>query len=285
MRSPPRAGTLSLGTSGFAYAEWKGSFYPPTIKAKEMLPFYSRRFGAVEINYTFRQLPSPKTIATWREATPAGFRFAIKAHQRITHFLRLAHAEAAVAEFLAALAPLGDRTGPLLFQCPPQLAFERGRLDAFLDLLPSRQRCAFEFRHPSWEEARPLLAARGMAWCVAESDDDAVGALDLASGPSTICGCGGPSTTTPRSPAGPSGSTARSAADATSSASSSTRTRGTACATRSSSRRRSPPAGAGGSNEGAPRRRGAPSSRTARFPQMSMNASSEPTSGPVSLIL
>ena len=93
------AGTLYLGTSGFAYDEWKGPFYPPSLKQRDMLPFYATRFGSVEINYTFRQQPAETTLAGWREATPQGFQITLKAHQRITHWLRLANADEAVSNF------------------------------------------------------------------------------------------------------------------------------------------------------------------------------------------
>ena len=178
-----RTGTPFIGTSGFAYDEWRGSFYPLAIKAKEMLPFYSRRFSSVEINYTFRRLPSPKTLASWREATPESFVFAVKAHQQITHVLRLAGADDSVVKFLDALAPLGERTGPLLFQCPPGMKLDHARLESFLALLQGNQRCVFEFRHPSWIQARPLLESRGFGWCVTESDETGVSEDALTTGP------------------------------------------------------------------------------------------------------
>jgi len=164
-------GTLYVGTSGFAYDEWKGPFYPPTLKQREMLPFFARRFRSVEINYTFRQQPAEKTLATWREATPDGFVFALKAHQRITHWMRLAGADEAVSAFLDRIRALGPRLGPVLFQCPPTLHFDRSLIESFLAYLPPTYRYAFEFRHPSWEEARDILAGQGAAWCVAETDE------------------------------------------------------------------------------------------------------------------
>jgi uncharacterized protein YecE (DUF72 family) len=168
------AGTLYLGTSGFAYAEWKGPFYPEKLKQREMLPFYAGRFNSVEINYTFRQQPAEKTLATWRDATPDGFAFTLKAHQRITHWLRLANADEAVSAFLDRAKVLGERLGTILFQCPPNLAYDRTLIEPFLAYLPPTFRCAFEFRHPSWSEAVPILASQGAAWCVAETDDSPV---------------------------------------------------------------------------------------------------------------
>jgi uncharacterized protein YecE (DUF72 family) len=176
-------GALFLGTSGFSYDEWKGAFYPASVKAKDRLAFYATRFTSTEINYTFRRTPSEKTLAAWRAATPDGFVFAVKAHMRITHVLRLVDAGDAAVRFLDALAPLGPRLGPILFQCPPNLAFDATRLSAFLAALPTGRRYVFEFRHASWDAAKPLLAARGAAWCVAETDDDPAPSDALSSGP------------------------------------------------------------------------------------------------------
>jgi uncharacterized protein YecE (DUF72 family) len=164
------AGRLYVGTSGFAYAEWKGPFYPEGLRDRDMLSFYATRFGSVEVNYTFRRDPSDQTLARWREATPPGFLITMKAHQRITHWLRLAEADDAVSAFLDRARPLGDRLGVILFQCPPTLVYDRSLIESFVAHLPPTVRCAFEFRHPSWIEARALLASRGAAWCVAETD-------------------------------------------------------------------------------------------------------------------
>jgi uncharacterized protein YecE (DUF72 family) len=164
-------GKLYLGTSGFGYDEWKGPFYPPAIKQREMLPFYASRFPSVEINYTFRRLPSERTLAAWRAATPDGFQFALKTHQLITHWMRLAGADLAVSVMLERFRTLEGRLGPILFQCPPTLAFDRSLIESFLAYLPPTFRYAFEFRHPSWAEARDIIASQGAAWCVAETDD------------------------------------------------------------------------------------------------------------------
>jgi uncharacterized protein YecE (DUF72 family) len=164
-------GTLYTGTSGFAYKEWKGVFYPEGTKDREMLSAYASRLRSVEINYTFRRQASEKTLTTWREATPETFRFTLKANQRITHWLRLEHADEAVREFLERSRLLGDRLGPILFQCPPNLEFDRSRIEAFVGYLPPGVKAAMEFRHPSWLEARPILAAQGVAWCSAETDE------------------------------------------------------------------------------------------------------------------
>ena len=170
------AGTLYLGTSGFAYKEWKGPFYPETLKDREMLGYFAGRFRSVEINYTFRRQPSETTLQTWKEHTPDGFSFAMKAHQRITHTLRLRDADESVAMFLDRVKLLGDRLGPILFQCPPSLKFDRALIESFAAYLPPTARYAMEFRHPSWEEARPILAEQNIAWCTAETDESSGGA-------------------------------------------------------------------------------------------------------------
>jgi uncharacterized protein YecE (DUF72 family) len=178
------AGTLFLGTSGFAYDEWKGPFYPEKLKQREMLPFYASHFNSVEINYTFRQQPAEKTLATWRDATGEGFMFTLKAHQRITHWLRLAGTDEAVSSFLDRAKVLGTRLGTILFQCPPNLTYDRKLIEAFLGFLPPTFRYAFEFRHPSWSEAAEILASQGAAWCVAETDESPVaGDFSIPSSP------------------------------------------------------------------------------------------------------
>jgi uncharacterized protein YecE (DUF72 family) len=164
-------GTLYLGTSGFAYQEWKGTFYPADLKDPDMLGFYASRFPSVEVNYTFRRYPAEKTLRTWAERTPEGFRFTLKANQRITHTRRLRDADSDVSDFLDRARLLGPRLGPILFQCPPTLEFDRGLLESFLAYLPPTHRYAFEFRHPSWSAARELLPAQGAAWCFAETEE------------------------------------------------------------------------------------------------------------------
>lgn len=163
-------GRLYVGTSGFAYDEWVGAFYPEGTRREDMLASYAERFPTVEVNYTFRRYPSERTLLAWRERVPDGFRFALKANQRITHTLRLADADEAVGLFLERARLLGDRLGPILFQCPPSLRYDRGLLERFLGGLPPVP-AAMEFRHPSWEEGRDLLAEQGVAWVVAETDD------------------------------------------------------------------------------------------------------------------
>jgi uncharacterized protein YecE (DUF72 family) len=170
---------LFAGTSGWAYPTWKPGFYPPGLPAKRFLEHYASRLNSVEVNYSFRTLPSATMLAGWLAATPPGFRFSFKAPQRITHFNRLRDCEAAVAEFVAALQPVGNagKLGPLLFQLPPNFKADPERLASFLGapaLGGSRPPLlAFEFRHESWfaEETYSILRAHNAALCIAESDD------------------------------------------------------------------------------------------------------------------
>jgi uncharacterized protein YecE (DUF72 family) len=177
------AGTLYLGTSGFAYAEWKGPFYPEDLKDAGMLSFYAGRLPSVEINYTFRRFPAPKTLETWRDRTPEGFRFALKANQRITHTRRLRDADTDVSDFLDRARSLGERLGVILFQCPPTLQYDRALIEGFLAYLPPTFRYAMEFRHESWGEARPLLDEHGVAWCFAETEETPSDAEPILSSP------------------------------------------------------------------------------------------------------
>jgi uncharacterized protein YecE (DUF72 family) len=166
--------TLYAGTSGFAYPNWKPAFYPAKLSSKQFLNHYSQRLNCVEINYTFRRLPSGSTLANWVEQTPAGFVFAVKANQRITHIARLKNAEAATELFLKMIDPLRSarRLGPILFQLPPALKCDVALLAAYLELLPPDLRYAFEFRHTSWlvEPVYEELRKRNISLCVAESE-------------------------------------------------------------------------------------------------------------------
>jgi uncharacterized protein YecE (DUF72 family) len=164
---------LYAGTSGFAYPAWKPGFYPAKLAQKGFLQHYATRLNAVEINYTFRQLPSASTLENWMKATPEGFVFALKAHQRITHILRLKESEFNQV-FFKAIDPLRvtRRLGPVLFQLPPNFKADLPTLAGFLEKLPGDIRCAFEFRNVSWltPEVYQLLEKRGVALCLAESE-------------------------------------------------------------------------------------------------------------------
>ena len=161
------------GTSGFSYKEWKGSFYPEDLPADAMLRYYAERLPAVEINNTFYRMPKAELLAGWAEEVPDGFRFVLKASQRITHFKRLKDVSEEVGYFLRVAATLGDRLGPILFQLPPNLKKDLPRLSEFLDLLPAATRAALEFRHASWfeDDVFEALRSRGAALCVAEDEE------------------------------------------------------------------------------------------------------------------
>jgi len=165
---------LFAGTSGFAYAQWKPQFYPAKLPANKFLEHYAHRLNSVEINYTFRRMPSASTLENWAAATPPGFLFALKGHMRITHILRLKNAAEATTVFLRAIDPLraARRLGPILFQLPPQMKCDIALLEAFLEILPGDLRYAFEFRHASWlvDEVYRLLERRNISLCVAESE-------------------------------------------------------------------------------------------------------------------
>lgn len=166
--------TLYAGTSGFAYPAWKPGFYPAKLPSRSFLKHYAERLNCVEINYTFRRLPSASTLQSWVEATPTGFVFAVKANQRITHILRLKNAEQATELFLKMIDPLRSarRLGPILFQLGPTLKCDVALLHDYLALLPADLRYAFEFRHPSWlaEPVYDELRQRNVSLCVAESE-------------------------------------------------------------------------------------------------------------------
>jgi len=174
----PAPHNLFIGTSGWAYPTWKPGFYPADVHARTFLQFYATRLNSVEVNYTFRTLPSSAQLQSWLDATPAGFRFSFKAPQRITHFQRLRESSATVTEFIATLQPVlqAGKLGPILFQLPPNFAADDARLDAFLKipaLKRTKLRLAFEFRHPSWfsDGTYSILRRHNGALCVAESDD------------------------------------------------------------------------------------------------------------------
>ncbi len=165
---------LYTGTSGFAYPGWKPRFYPANLPDKKFLEHYASRLNCVEINYTFRRLPAATTLENWVKSTPASFRFACKANQRITHILRLKDAGAAVELFLRSIDPLRSarRLGPILFQLPPNLKFDITLLTGFLALLPSDLRISIEFRHTSWLQTSvyEALSKQNISLCLAESE-------------------------------------------------------------------------------------------------------------------
>ena len=168
---------LLAGGSGYSYKEWKGSFYPETLKPDEMLAWYAQRLPTVEINNTFYQMPKAAVLEQWASAVPDEFRFAIKASRRITHQARIKADAAAesVAYLYRNLTTLGSKRGPVLFQLPPYMKKDVTRLSEFLQILPSGHAAAFEFRNTSWfdDDVYTVLRARGAALCLSEREDNA----------------------------------------------------------------------------------------------------------------
>ena len=162
-----------VGTSGYAYKEWKGSFYPEKIKPAEMLPYYAERFAAVEINNTFYRMPDAATVESWTGQVPASFRFVLKAPQTITHRKRLRNVEEETEQFLTTSEVLKKRRGPLFFQLPPNFKKDLPRLTDFLSLIGKQADVAFEFRHGSWfdDETYEALRKHRCALCWADADD------------------------------------------------------------------------------------------------------------------
>jgi uncharacterized protein YecE (DUF72 family) len=165
---------ILAGTSGYAFKEWKGNFYPADLKDDGFLGYYASKFPAVEINNTFYRLPRENVLLEWAAQVPETFTFALKASQRITHHARLKEECADTVDFLLRnTAKLGDRLGPILFQLPPNLKKDVNRFRGFIGLLPADRRYVFEFRHESWfdDEVFDAMRERDIAMCVAEQDD------------------------------------------------------------------------------------------------------------------
>jgi uncharacterized protein YecE (DUF72 family) len=164
---------IHVGTSGYNYEAWRGSFYPEDLSARKMLSYYADRFDTVEINYSFYRKPTPKILQNWAAQVPPGFRFALKGWQRITHQKRLKDCAELVAAFSDAARELGPRLAPVLYQLPPNLKADLPLLRDFLNQLPRDLRVAFEFRHASWfsDDTWSALREAGAALCIAESDE------------------------------------------------------------------------------------------------------------------
>jgi len=165
---------ILVGTSGYNYPEWKGSFYPADLAASKMLPYYASKFRTVEINYTFYRMPTSKIVTGWAAQVPEDFKFTLKAPKRITHDKRLRAAEVAdsLRTFVSVAGELGPRLAALLFQLPPNFQKDLVLLNEFLSLLPPKTIAAFEFRHASWldDEVYAALRARNIALCIADSE-------------------------------------------------------------------------------------------------------------------
>ena len=161
-----------IGTSGYNYPEWKGSFYPADLPAAKMLPYYAARFPTVEINYTFYRMPNEKLVGGWAAQTPEAYKLTLKAPRRITHDSRLKNCAELVDSFCRVAGTLGPKLGALLFQLPPNLKKDLALFDAFLDVLPPKAPAAFEFRHASWldDDVLERLKGRNFALCIADSE-------------------------------------------------------------------------------------------------------------------
>jgi uncharacterized protein YecE (DUF72 family) len=163
---------ILIGTSGYNYPEWKGTFYPATLRPAGMLGYYAERFTTVEINYSFYRMPTPSMVRAWALATPPSFVFTLKAPKRITHDRRLNDVADPVALYLEAAAALGPKRGPVFFQLPPTFKKQTERLRDLLALVPPGTRCAFEFRHSSWfaDDVYDTLRAHDAALCIADTE-------------------------------------------------------------------------------------------------------------------
>jgi len=171
---------LYVGTSGYSYKEWKGSFYPVTMASKDMLRYYASKLPAVELNNTFYRPPKPSMIETWKSQVPENFRFTLKASQGITHFRRLKDAASATKFMLDTVSALEDRLGVVLFRMPEDMEKDLGRLETFLKHLPKDPPAAFEFRHPTWfdEDVFELLRSENRVLCISDRDDWPVSRID-----------------------------------------------------------------------------------------------------------
>jgi uncharacterized protein YecE (DUF72 family) len=171
---------LYVGTSGYSYKEWKGSFYPEKLPAKEMLAYYSSQLPTVEINNTFYRVPQKSLLESWKEQVPRSFKFSVKASQRITHFKRLKDVKEETDYFLETVSVLQDQLGVVLFQLPPNMKKDLERFQTFVRGLPPQTRAAFEFRHPTWfgDDVLSLLSDKNLPLVVSDTDDLPVSRID-----------------------------------------------------------------------------------------------------------
>ena len=167
---------IYVGTSGYAYKEWKGKFYPEKISPQEMLRYYSGRLNTVEINNTFYRMPKESVLTSWAEQVPGNFIFALKAPQVMTHLKRLRNVSDEAEYLFRTLSVLDKKLGPVLFQFPKSFRKDRSVLEDFLALIPADVACAFEFRSPSWldDEILDLLRRNESSLCIADSDENPV---------------------------------------------------------------------------------------------------------------
>ena len=164
---------IRIGCSGWNYKHWRGIFYPEKLPAKDWFHFYSRFFDTVEINNTFYRLPPANTFINWEQKAPEHFVYAVKANRYMTHMIKLKNAEDPLERFLEVTILLKDHLGPILFQLPPSLRYDRERLESFLNLLPPNLLSVFEFRHQSWmnDEVYHLLDLKGASFCTHDMRD------------------------------------------------------------------------------------------------------------------
>jgi len=169
----PSTSQVLVGTSGFAYKEWKGSFYPEKLPARKYLSYYAEHFCTTEINNTFYRMPTPKLCEGWYAEAPEGFSFTLKLSQRITHFKRLKNVDDDMSFFLDSAANLKEKLGPILVQLPPNFKKNLDVLEAFLEKFAKQGRLAFEFRHASWfdDELFELLRKYHTAFGVVEKEE------------------------------------------------------------------------------------------------------------------
>lgn len=165
---PRHMGEVRIGTSGWHYKHWVGTFYPPRTSATAMLPYYVERFNTVELNNSFYHLPKESALHSWRESTPDDFCFAVKGSRFLTHMKKLKDPEPGIAKFMGAIEVLGKKLGPILFQLPPNWELNLERLEHFLHALPSHHHYAFEFRNPTWDvqPVYQLLEVHNAAYCI-----------------------------------------------------------------------------------------------------------------------
>jgi uncharacterized protein YecE (DUF72 family) len=172
--------TLYVGTSGYSYKEWQGSFYPEKISASEMLSYYAERLPAVELNNTYYRLPQRSTVESWRTQVPKNFRFSVKAPRSITLYRRLKDVGWQTKQMLETVAALGDRLGTLLFRMPENMKKDLACLESFLKQLPADTPAAFDFRHPTWfdDEVRELLRSHNRVLVISDTDEMPLGHID-----------------------------------------------------------------------------------------------------------
>jgi len=165
-------GMIYIGTSGFKYPEWKGSFYPEKISPAAMLPFYAARFNTVEVNFTFYRMPAVELLQRWASDTGPNFKFSFKAPRRITHEAQLRNCATLADDFVRICQTIGEQFGAILFQLPPTFRKDAFLLEEFLRAIPNDSKAAFEFRHESWfsEDVYELLRSRNAALCIAENE-------------------------------------------------------------------------------------------------------------------